>query len=310
MSKYKYRLAAAGLALVVVGASGIAVAELLGNLLGFPRIVFASGNTNITGSSGSLTINAAPVIFQESSTQAPVFVNPVPGGYESFDISIALDGSCSLVGSGSATDLLLVGEVDLGGGDVRSGTLLTGNVLEFGFLDAGLTDLFDFRFQVTGGALADFYTDEDLGVLVASESSDFTGNCSADSTGEAKGTAGAIPPILPADGCTPGYWKQRHHFDSWVGYSPTDSFAAVFGRTVTGVTDLESALKAKGGGVKALSRHATAALLNVANPDVNVNDYSSTADVIAAFQAAFDSGDYELTKDAFESANEEGCPLN
>ncbi len=143
-----------------------------------------------------------------------------------------------------------------------------------------------------------------------SENSTFTGDCSADSTGFAKGTLGSIAPILPADGCTPGYWKQKHHFDSWVGYSPTDLFATVFGRSVTGVTDLTSALKAKGGGVKALTRHATAALLNVDSPDVNVTDYSSTAEVIAAFQAAFDSGDYELTKDAFESANEEGCPLN
>lgn len=62
--------------------------------------------------------------------------------------------------------------------------------------------------------------------------------------------------------------------------------------------------------MKALTRHATATVLNVANPDVNVVDFSSEAAVIAAYQAAFNSGVYEATKDAFESANEEGCPLN
>src|SRR5262245_29821740 len=35
-------------------------------------------------------------------------------------------------------------------------------------------------------------------------------------------------------GCTPGYWKQSQHFDSWVGHSPNDSFEAVFGRDVPG----------------------------------------------------------------------------
>ncbi|MGH2544967.1 MAG: DUF7507 domain-containing protein, partial [Ardenticatenaceae bacterium] len=33
------------------------------------------------------------------------------------------------------------------------------------------------------------------------------------------------------EGCTPGYWKQAHHFDSWVGFDPSDSFDAVFGVT-------------------------------------------------------------------------------
>ena len=35
------------------------------------------------------------------------------------------------------------------------------------------------------------------------------------------------------EGCTPGFWKQEQHFDSWVGFAPTDSFDAVFGVDVT-----------------------------------------------------------------------------
>ena len=68
--------------------------------------------------------------------------------------------------------------------------------------------------------------------------------------------------FFDGEGCTPGYWRQPHHFDSWVpaGHSPTDSFNAVFGVSATGNPTLLQAVKKKGGGEKALLRHATAAL--------------------------------------------------
>ena len=78
------------------------------------------------------------------------------------------------------------------------------------------------------------------------------------------------------EGCTPGFWKQEQHFDSWVGFAPSDSFEAVFGVDVTlragGQNTIEDptlldALNANGGGVNALARHAVAALLNASNPD-------------------------------------------
>ena len=61
-------------------------------------------------------------------------------------------------------------------------------------------------------------------------------------------------------GCTPGYWKQVRHFDSWVNYSPDDIFSDVFG--VGPAVTLLEALKTGGGGEAALGRHAVAALLN------------------------------------------------
>jgi hypothetical protein len=108
----------------------------------------------------------------------------------------------------------------------------------------------------------------------------------------------------PCDqGCTPGYWKQPHHLDSWgpTGYVPDDYFNTVF---VVDFFDPEftllEALKAKGGGVNALARHATAALLSAAHPGV---DYpASVAKVLALVQ----DGD----KDTLEGYNELGCPLN
>lgn len=306
--KRKARLfAVLAASVVALGLAATSHADLLGNILGFPQILFASGNTNIAG--GVLTVNSAPVALRLTALSPPILINP-SGGFEAFNAGATVDGSCGFVAGIGGDDVLLFGEVDLGGGDIRSGTLLTGEVADVGTLDSETTDLFDFRVTVTGGLLADLYVNEDLAILVSSENSTFTGDCSMGSMGEAKGTAGSTPPILPSEGCTPGYWKQKHHFDSWVNYAPTDDFATVFGRVVPGVTDLESALRANGGGVNALARHAVAALLNVANGDVNVNDYATEADVIAAFQAAFDSGDYEPQKNAFESLNEEGCPLN
>jgi hypothetical protein len=113
------------------------------------------------------------------------------------------------------------------------------------------------------------------------------------------------------EGCTPGYWKQSHHFDSWVGYAPGDSFEAVFGRDAySGSPTLVQALAMGGGGLKALGRHATAALLNASSGGV---DYAfTTAEVISMYQAAFDGGGaaIEDTKNVFEAENEMGCPLN
>ena len=50
-------------------------------------------------------------------------------------------------------------------------------------------------------------------------------------------TATATDSVMNAppggEGCTPGFWKQPQHFDSWVGFEPSDSFEDVFGVDVT-----------------------------------------------------------------------------
>lgn len=122
------------------------------------------------------------------------------------------------------------------------------------------------------------------------------------------------------DGCTPGYWKQRQHFDSWVNYTPTDLFGNVFGETIEirygkkrkikENPTLLQALEAKGGGINALARHTVAALLNAASPDVSYD--LSEAEVINAFKAVYPGTkqDYNSLKNFFSSFNEQGCPLN
>ena len=109
------------------------------------------------------------------------------------------------------------------------------------------------------------------------------------------------------EGCTPGYWKQSHHFDSWVGYTPNQQFSSVFENAFPGKTLLQ-VLNLGGGGLNALGRHTVAALLNAASSGVDFD--LSTAQVIAAFNGVFPGGDYEGQKNIFQGLNEEGCPLN
>jgi hypothetical protein len=128
-------------------------------------------------------------------------------------------------------------------------------------------------------------------------------------------TACRLPPPPPTgfQGCTPGYWKQDQHFDSWQTYSPNDKFNAVFsvsGPLPNNLTLLD-ALNLGGGGVNALARHAVAGLLSSVNSAV---DYGLTpAEVIARVQAAIANSNatvVEAAKNELAALNEKGCPLN
>ena len=119
------------------------------------------------------------------------------------------------------------------------------------------------------------------------------------------------PPPQGGQGCTPGYWRQSQHFDSWTSpYAPTTLFDDVFADAFPGKTLLDVVWMG-GGGVNALGRHAVAALLNGASTDVSYD--LSTARVISGFNAAFASGSKSVMNDrknVFEMLNEQGCPLN
>ena len=114
-------------------------------------------------------------------------------------------------------------------------------------------------------------------------------------------------------GCTPGFWKNNE--DPWgpTGYSPSDSFEAVFGTApdpFSGSPSLLDVLNLGGGGVNALSRHAVAALLNASHPAIG---YPLTPSVvIAKYQEALATGGFliEVKKDLFEDFNESGCPID
>jgi hypothetical protein len=117
------------------------------------------------------------------------------------------------------------------------------------------------------------------------------------------------PPPPPGDeGCTPGFWRQPQHFDSWTSpYTPGMDFSTVFEDAFPGMT-LREVVRLGGGGLNALGRHTVAALLNAASPGV---DYPlTTSQVISRFNAVYPGGNYEALKNVFEGYNESGCPLN
>jgi hypothetical protein len=119
-----------------------------------------------------------------------------------------------------------------------------------------------------------------------------------------------IPTTGGGEGCTPGYWKQPHHFDSWVGYTQNQLFSSVFENAYPGKTLLQ-VLSANGNSAgEALGRHTVAALLNSANGGVSYD--MSTSEVIAAFNTVFPGNKNALNglKDQFEDFNQQGCPLN
>jgi hypothetical protein len=128
------------------------------------------------------------------------------------------------------------------------------------------------------------------------------------------------PPPPPGDeGCTPGFWKQDQHFDSWTGFSPSDTLESVFDVPDSLGLDSTTLLQALNfgggpgvqGGAEILLRAGVAALLNAASPDV---DYPlTTAEVITAVNAALASGDRDTMLDLaaeLDANNNLACPLD
>jgi len=120
------------------------------------------------------------------------------------------------------------------------------------------------------------------------------------------------------EGCTPGYWKQSQHFDSWVDFAPGDLIGSVFNQATpatSGKTLLE-ALNFMGGddvdgAERILLRAGVAGILSASSPDVT---YPSTvAEVITSVNNAIATGvrDTMLGLAAqIDFDNNRGCPLN
>jgi hypothetical protein len=134
-------------------------------------------------------------------------------------------------------------------------------------------------------------------------------------------TATPTPTPNVAQGCTPGFWKQDQHFDSWKGFSPSQTLvsagftgAAAYG---LGNDSLLTALNYQGGptltdAARILLRQAVAGLLD---STALGGKYSlTTAEVLAQTNAALASGNRDTIL-AFASQldkfnNTGGCPLS
>ena len=136
--------------------------------------------------------------------------------------------------------------------------------------------------------------------------------------------AGCTPPPPPplVAGCTPGYWKQSHHFDSWpMGYAPNRLIGTVFSGTTAapynlGGTTMVNALQGDGGptivdAARILLRAATAAVLNSASTSFSYP--LTTAQIVAQVNGALATQNratilnLATTLDRYNNAR---CPLN
>ncbi len=178
--------------LLLIFVAGPAQAALIGLTLEEPLISYDSG--------GTTSYDAATDTFTVDASSFGVLVGGAPWQIDNgtFDISILVDDTGSLVGGVPGDDLSITGDVEIVSlGLDLSGVLLTGEILDFGFEDQqGVSDSFDFLFAATGGAfVAEGLISTGLvGVELTSENSSFGGSFAVNFGGEAKGTAGAVIP--------------------------------------------------------------------------------------------------------------------
>jgi hypothetical protein len=110
--------------------------------------------------------------------------------------------------------------------------------------------------------------------------------------------------------CSPGYWKQSQHIDSYVGYFPTTLFSSVFADAFPG-KNLVQVLSTGGGGLVAFGRATVGGLLNASA----LNAGTTTAGVIATFNSVYanapsgnTNGYYGAAQSLFTAPH--NCPLN
>ena len=184
-----------------------ASATLLGVQPGIPKIAFGSSTgqgATFNASTGALSFTAVPYYYQP--TASTLILAPFSGS-ASLQIGFDVNASGVITDHHSGGDFVLTGTVDTGTqGGTYSGTLLTGNIDRFGFLNqTATTDAMDFVFNITGGSMMSIYGTGTLGVSMALENSTFNGTFADNfSSTRIKGSLGpvAVPDSIP-DPSTP-----------------------------------------------------------------------------------------------------------
>ncbi len=111
-----------------------------------------------------------------------------------------------------------------------------------------------------------------------------------------------------ANGCSPLYYANPLHLNQWIGYSTDASFASVFGVDTDGTLLDAVRVTVNNNDVwVSLKREAVTALLNASHPEV---PYPKTeAEIIAAVQDAYTTGEPELARGVLRLINARMCPL-
>lgn len=146
-----------------------------------------------------LAYDAAADLLEVRATPLAVQLDPLDPllaitGSRFLTIGLQVDEHGALLGGVAADDFILHGQI---GDAVVAETLLTGEVLEFGYEDLTTTvDAFDFLFRVTGGSMSHQFIDSLIGVTMTLGNSDFTGSFAGNfSSAPVMGQIGSVVPV-------------------------------------------------------------------------------------------------------------------
>ena len=150
-------------------------------------------------STGAYSYNAKTNLFSLTATRFIITFDginfiPITGG--SYLAKFYVNESGNFAGGVRGYDFVISGSFSYGGKNY-SGTLIAGEVTNFGWLDIpGPFAIFDFSFNFKDGALKDFYGSAGGGVFT-SESSTFTGNWNKSHSGKMVKYDTAPAPAVP-----------------------------------------------------------------------------------------------------------------
>lgn len=152
---------------------------------------------SLYNSTGVTTYNAATDRFTVTATLLATQIDGVevylPLGSASVTMSFKVNRMGRLTGGVAGPDLVIEGSADLDDDGIPeySGVLLQGEIVGFGWMEAGTTDLFDTKFKLIGGSMAGLYG-KHIGVTITVENSTFNGTFCYDFGGGAKGNIGTV----------------------------------------------------------------------------------------------------------------------
>jgi RHS repeat-associated protein len=168
----------------------------LGVQPGYPQVNFNYNGTGTRYDAGTqaFQVDSQPIEFKFQISDDPYFI------FGTLAIRLRLDDACHVAGGDAGPDLIVTGDVydpntfNL----VLSGTLLTGEIVAAGAVSYTTnTAGFDFRFTATGGLLVTgghWPAGQDIGVVLTSTNSNFSGSCTGNFAGNAQGFIGPIAP--------------------------------------------------------------------------------------------------------------------
>lgn len=172
-----------------------------------PKITFGgSGIIEYDLASSTVTISGDPSrLFSLSPLITADIMGTSQQDIKDVTITFQVDSNGNVVANDPLIpDLVVQGSIDTDGDGIAdySGTLLTAEVVQFGFENgtAGTNDFFDLRLNNIGGDLAYLFSGQDLAITIGSEASPeysapFNGGFIANWKGPAAGDIGSTSPI-------------------------------------------------------------------------------------------------------------------